>query len=142
MTIPELNTKIQAFDLNAELGKIIQKNEKAIVEYNTEQLYAGFDSKGQNLSPEYTKKTIGIKQKKSPPQPTDRVTLKDTGDFYKGFKIEAKQNDFEIISTDEKAQGLKSKYGADIFGLAPEDRATVTDKILNPQLTQALNEIL
>jgi hypothetical protein len=41
---------------------------------------------GQNV---YARRTIKIKRDNRPPDPTNRVTLKDTGNFYKSFSINA-----------------------------------------------------
>lgn len=82
-----------------------------IINLNTEvQLYdEGVDSFGVSLfakSP-YTPLTQRIKRAKN--QPVNRVTLKDTGDYYKTFKIKPLNNgDFEIDSNPEL-------YGESLF---------------------------
>jgi hypothetical protein len=136
MTLEELYQNVSNIDAEALVKDILKKNEKKIVLYNTEQMYAGFDSNNNNIEPNYSNMTKRIKASKG--QPIDRVTLKDTGDFHKSLKVK----DFEIISTDVKAKSLQSKYGADILGTSPEDQSEINETIINPQLEDAINKAI
>ena len=112
-----------------------------IVDLNTNgQLFQGIDSKGNDLGT-YTQITIAIKRSKG--QPTDRVTLKDTGDYYKSFDVKPYKGGFEIISDPIKEGfNLEDKYGSDLeslteysleelkFFLIPLIREYVLNKIL------------
>jgi len=84
-----------------------------------EQLYDfGIDANGKSLG-EYSAKTIIIKEAKN--QPFDHVTLKDTGDFYKSFKLIIGANEFEIDANTEKDdKDLAEVYG-EILGLTDEN---------------------
>ena len=64
MTIGELNASIQAFDLQAELDKIIAEKAPEIIKLNTDQLYSGIESTGDKIPGEYSPKTIKYKRKK------------------------------------------------------------------------------
>lgn len=117
----KLNAKY--FTLN-----IIGKNNSVrnfIIELNTiDQLYdEGIDSKSISLG-NYAPFTI--REKISKGQPTDRVTLKDTGDFYKSFDVKVLGNgDVEIVADTIKygfdgAMDLTDIYGDDILGLSAD----------------------
>jgi hypothetical protein len=62
----------------------------------------------------------GEKRKKG--QPTDRVTLKDTGDFYSSFQVLPFKGGF-IIDADpiKEDTNLFDRYGEDILGLNDEN---------------------
>jgi hypothetical protein len=85
----------------------------------------GIDSKGQSLG-EYAASTIlgtsKFKGKIEKGQPTDRVTLKDTGDFYKSFDILFEDDGFEITADEniDYVPKLLDTYGEDILGLTTE----------------------
>lgn len=72
----------------------------------------------------YADSTIDIKRKKN--QPTNRVTLRDTGEFYDSWGIEATDEAFIITSDSEK-------NGYDLFSKYPEDKVilTMNDEVLN-----------
>lgn len=113
-----------------------------LIDINTdEQLYEkGIDSLGQSLQ-EYTAFTKQIKRQKG--QPTDRTTLKDTGDFYDAFKLDSKTFPFGVTSTDPKTEELEFKYGEEIFGLTEEnEKEYLTDPIEPALLDKAEAEIL
>jgi len=97
----------------------------------TSQLYElGEDSFGKKLSGktiaiggEYTPFTKQLKQEKG--QPTDRITLKDTGDFYMSFQVIPFSGGF-TIEADGFKKGLEGgagntdlfeEFGNDILGL-------------------------
>ena len=86
----------------------------------------GIDSKGQSLG-EYAASTIlgtsKFKGKIEKGQPTDRVTLKDTGDFYKSFNILFEEDGFEITADEniDYVPKLLDTYGEDIVGLTTDN---------------------
>ncbi len=91
-----------------------------IIRLNTiDQLFdQGIDSTGASLGI-YQPFTIKVKQKKG--QPTDRVTLKDEGDFYRSFVIIVYPKAFEIDADDF------SKYDRPLFEVYGDDVAGLTD---------------
>jgi hypothetical protein len=103
-----------------------------IIQLNTQdQLYQqGIDSKGKKLrsgsisaiinNEVYALMTIAIKEAKG--QPTDRVTLKDEGDFYRSWSVEATDDEFIISAKTLKEDGdLIDDWGEDIIGLTDEN---------------------
>lgn len=106
--------------IDAVVISYAKEYESEIIDLNTEQLYQGIDSNGEDISPPYRPMTISIKQGLG--QPTNRVTLKDEGDFYDGFFVNYGNDWFALGSDDEKAQKLEKKYGADIYGLTDKSK--------------------
>lgn len=112
--------------LDNEITNILNEVEPDIVETQTERLWKGILSDDGNIVPEYTFVTTDIKLRKG--QPVDRVTLKDTGDFYN--EIYARQHGQEVIidSSDNKSGKLKEKYGEKIFGLTEPNKVQLKEK--------------
>ena len=86
----------------------VESNVAEICELNSDkQLYEkGENALGVSIDTyrPYAPLTIEIKTMKG--QPTDRVTLKDTGDFYESFFISADNEGFFIDATDWKRNEL------------------------------------
>ncbi len=109
-----------------------------IVKLNTEnQLFKGIRSDGTEITPPYTGYTISIKTEKN--QPTDRVTLKDTGDFYDSFVAYVDgSKDIIITSNPIKVDefgfttNLIEKYGDKIEGLTEESKVILNSKLIVP----------
>lgn len=91
-----------------------------IAELNRGQLFLGKRADGKEINPQYADLTIEIKQAKS--QPTDRVTLNDTGAFWDSILVDVGSDTFDINATDEKTSKLIKKYGKQILGLSAESK--------------------
>ncbi len=142
MTLFELNNKVQDFDIETELDKIIKDNEHVFVDANTEMLYSGIDSEGNSLG-EYSPKTIDYKLKPGDhDHKIDNITLKDLGDFYSGKSIIKENRDWTIISKDWKQEKLETDFGKAINGIDKERTAEITDDILTPNITKALQNAI
>jgi len=91
-----------------------------IIQYNAnEQMYnKGQDSKGSIIRPAYKPMTVRIKKQKG--QPTNRVTLRDTGRFHKTLIVTPKEDYVEITSDVPYAKYLFKKYGSDVLGIQEE----------------------
>ena len=126
----------------ASLSKPI--NEAQICELNSEQqLYDyGVNALGVEISSyqPYSPFTIGIKKMNG--QPSDRVTLRDTGDFHGSFFVKFGKDGLAIDATDSKRDKLVSKYGKQIFGLTQESKTYVSNEILKPELLDEIKAIL
>lgn len=102
---------------------------KLITDLNTEsQLYdEGINSEGEKLSDVaggYSAYTIRQKELKG--QPIDRVTLKDTGRFYRSFRVTFIDGDLSItaFSLKESRTGtidLRDVWGPEIIGLTEDN---------------------
>lgn len=79
-----------------------------------DQLFeTGADGNGESLG-KYSFFTAQIKRAKG--QPTDRITLVDTGDFYESYFIDAFKGGFIIDADGEKEDSnLFDRYGDDIL---------------------------
>lgn len=122
----------------------LMENEAIIIDMNVEdQLYEkGITSKGvpiDSYAP-YQPLTIALKRIKN--QPTNRVTLRDEGDFHRSFYLDFTEDSFTIKAADEKAEYLEFAYGSDIFGLTPENREELSEYYLRPALLQKLKQHL
>lgn len=92
----------------------------AMLNMERSRLKEGERADGTVIEPPYTLFTIMVKERKG--QPTDRVTLFDTGDFYGAFTAEASGDTLFLSSSDWKTEKLERKYGEAIFGLTEEDK--------------------
>lgn len=106
-------------------------HESDIIELNTEkQLFEkGIDSAGKKITPPYRPLTIRMKRAKG--QPTNRVTLQDTGAFHRSFYLTKGKDFVEINARDPKTKKLLVKYGEDVKGLTPDSRDKLVD-IMRP----------
>jgi hypothetical protein len=126
------------------IQKIIQENEAAIIDMNAqEQLFeSGENSLGVSIASyaPYTPITIEIKRMKG--QPTNRVTLRDEGDFESSFYLVISDKQFEIKASDWKTEELVEKYGSSILGLTKENIASLTWDYIYPELMDTFKKEL
>jgi hypothetical protein len=94
----------------------VKSSEDEIEELNRDQLWQGTKSDRTKIIPPYAPSTIRRKKKKG--QPYNRVTLKDTGQFYASIQAFVDQSGINISSTDFKTKFLKGRYGKEILGLS------------------------
>jgi len=125
-------TELQASIIETIIDAI-RENEALILDMNTQdQLYEkGIYRDGEKLDG-YSPFTIHIKKQKG--QPTNRTTLRDTGEFHESFYIEYTGDGFEIKASDPKTEELKEHWGVEIMGLSDENldeltKVYVADKI-------------
>ena len=134
----EARKKLQ--DLKDNVNKIVQETfeeyKTLIIDYNAdEQMYKlGQDSKGSIIRPSYSPITISIKKKKG--QPTDRVTLRDSGKFHKTLIVTPKENYVEISSDLEYAKYLFKRYGDDVLGIQEEILKEFVTRYVVPKIQQ------
>lgn len=115
-----------------------------IIFLNTEeQLFKGKDATGKELEDiggGYSAFTIAYKQTVG--QPTDRVTLKDTGVFYKSFEVEIETDKLIIDAYYLKdGEDLRDRWGENLAGLTSESRIKLIEKLL-PKLRLFILEFL
>lgn len=119
-----------------ETRQAIVATSNEISDYNRAQMYEGIRSDDSTIEPEYAELTKVLKIAKG--QPYDRVTLKDTGDFYAGFNVDVNTDSYSITSSDDKVVKLVTKYGAKIFGLTDASKALYVTNFLRPALADAI----
>ena len=110
-----------------------------VLDANRDQLNVGVDANSNPITPPYTPTTVGIKISKG--QEFRWVTLRDTGDFHRSFRLIFHADSFELVATDRKRRSLKEKYGAAITGLTAQSIGDVSMFIL-PLARQGLDREL
>lgn len=146
--IAALKDRVRAFNERLESGalvkKVIEDNDAEICDMNAkEQLYEqGINRLGVDISDyaPYSPITIDIKKLKG--QPTNRVTLRDEGDFHSSFYVVATDTSFEVKAKDAKAEHLLSKYGSQILGLTRENLMTLVHEYIYPNLLRDARTML
>jgi hypothetical protein len=113
-----------------------------IIRLNTEeQLFRrGIDSEGKSLGT-YSPFTVEIKKKKG--QPTNRITLKDTGEFYDSFRVTANRVSITIDADPIKDDNnLFDDFGEEILGLTDESREKLKEMAVKKYLEYWKTNIL
>ena len=129
-------------NVSAQYAVDAAKPLKSLIEQlnaNNQLLQSGSDGTGLPVTPNYTTTTIRYKRRKG--QPTNRVTLKDTGDFHESITAVFNGSEIELIATDPKTGKLVQKYGKDILGLDDKSIATLLDK-LRPLFTNEFRKTI
>lgn len=127
--------------LDDELTLEILNNEDLITEMIRNQLYSGNDGYTMSIQPPYALSTIKRKLKKG--QPIDRVTLRDTGEFYKSLHVAFDEDGFFVASSDQELSNiLKARYGSPILRLSNENLKELIWKHIRPSLTEKMKEYL
>lgn len=146
LTLKNLVHRLRKFKdvLDQEIKNEILKYEDVIISMVTEQqLYEqGIEGRGIKISSyqPYSQRTIKRKQKKG--QPTDRVTLRDTGEFYASLHVEFDGKGFYVTSTDDKAEYLLKRYGKTIFRLTNENLNILIREYIRPELHERLKRYI
>lgn len=128
---------LRSLDIQKAMRQALTTHAVQIENLNLGQLLQGIDSRGKQILPLYAPYTVQKKIAKG--QPYNRVTLRDTGDFYESVYVEIFKNSFELEATDVKTKSLKLKYGKSILGLTDENIKQVA-KIIKPTLEKLLLE--
>ena len=147
-SIIDLKSRVVTFNEGLVSGMYIQRiitdNEAYIVDMNAEiQLYEeGVNRLGVSIMDyaPYRPLTIAIKEEKG--QPTNRVTLRDTGDFESSFYIEVGDRQFEIKASDWKTEAFIKKYGRQILGLTDENILSHIWDYIYPDLMKKAKEVI
>ena len=153
MAINRFNTTLRNLEYRLRLFKdslpelledIVRDKEDVIISAITkDQLYRrgvnGQDKKIMDYMP-YRQSTIRKKKKKG--QPTTRVTLKDTGEFYKSMFVVFDSEGFYITSKDDKTKYLVKKYGEAIFRLTDKNLTRILRLHIRKELVKRLKRAI
>jgi hypothetical protein len=134
-----LTKGLRAVNYKVIVRNAVKEHEKVVILLQQEQMFHGDDSIGGEIDPKYTPFTIQQKRKKG--QPTDRVTLKDTGSFYREMFVKYGREDFIVSSRNRKRLKLERKYGTDIWGLTGAS-LSILAKEMFPAISFDINEAL
>lgn len=132
------------FDLIDETFKT-QSVQKTTIEFNQYQLQAGEDALGQTIntiggSP-YKPYTVVIRRSKG--LPTNLVTLEDTGEFYKTFRVIIVKDGYEITANFQKEDGnILDNFSStfDFLGLQEDSLTELVREHVYPLLYQLLRK--
>ena len=128
--------KFEALDTDVICVDVIEETTDEMIRANKAQMDAGMKADGNEIYPPYAPLTVAIKRMKG--QPTDRVTLKDTGEFYAGAYVIVTSESILSGSRDEKNAKLQAKYGEDIFGLGGEFKKGYVNNALRPAFREKI----
>ena len=146
--ITDLRDRVMKVNEDLTSGKmiqnIIQEKEAEIIDMNAqEQLFeSGENSLGVSIASYAPYAPITIEIKKMKGQPTNRVTLRDEGDFESSFYLVISDKQFEIKASDWKTEELVKKYGSSILGLTKENIASITWDYIYPELMDTIKKEL
>lgn len=135
-TILTILKRFEAVNTDTISADSIEETAPQMMDANRAQMDAGLTREGDEIFPPYAPLTVAIKRLKG--QPVDRVTLKDTGDFYRGFSVIVTADQVLTGSTDEKNAKLRAKYGEAIFGLGGQFKAGYVNNALRPVFKQKI----
>jgi len=148
-TILDNLKKSLKFNIYSLLDEVFKTNQvqSTMIEFNQDQLKAGYDSTGQFINTSggspYRLYTVKIKQTKG--QPVNKVTLYDTGEFYKTFKVKIVKDGYLITANFEKEDGSildNFSNNFDFMGLDNEGIQELTEQFILPILTKLLRKKL
>lgn len=147
MPIRNILNFIIALDVDQLALEIAQQGsfKDLVIELNTEkQLFdKGEDSTGRTLESiggAYSPFTVSIKQAKG--QPTNRVTLFDTGEFYASWSVKPFKGGFIIDADPNKDDtNLFDEWGNEIVGLNEENLQTIINFFRDAVLEKINNRI-
>lgn len=138
--ITDLRKRVADFNEALTSGRLMQyiiwNNDAYIVDMNAEeQLFErGINRLGVEIMDYAPYSPVTIEIKEALGQPTNRVTLRDEGDFESSFFLEVGDKQFEIKASDFKTEDLIKKYGRQILGLTDENIAILIWQYIYPDL--------
>ena len=135
---------LQGIQSGEYIMRVLTDNEEAICKLNSEtQLYErGIDATGVKIADYAPYKPFTIEVKRAKGQPTDRVTLRDTGAFHKSFYLVVDTDKVTFYASDKKTAKLINKYGGEIFGLTPPNLDTLITDYIFPALSHAGKKLI
>jgi hypothetical protein len=87
----------------------------------------GEDNQKRTIRPPYSPVTRRYKARRG--QPTNRVTLRDTGDFHDSIFALFEGDEITLYADDPKAPKLVAKYGRDVLGLTTDSIDILVDRL-------------
>lgn len=138
-TILGLYERLQQLDTDKIIRESLEASKETYADMNAEQMFKGIRSDGNPILPEYSPLTVQLKKEKG--QPTDRVTLHDTGSFYQGIRVDVGSDKLTIDSVDEKSARLQKKYSTrkgSIFGLSAPFRREFLNQKMRPEFKKRI----
>lgn len=139
----ELRNKAKSLKdtVNQEIRSTVDANKGLIKDEQIKQFFAGQDANTKTIVPSYAVSTIIAKRKKN--QPTNRVTLRDSGELYKSISVIAKKDTYEINTGVDYFKYLVTKYDQnELLGLQQQFKQDFTQRYIIPNISKRFREIL
>lgn len=144
--VKQIFVNISIYDMLDEIFSISRVQDE-VIRLNHEQLQSGIDSNDKVIntiggSP-YRPYTVVIKKAKG--QPSNVVTLYDTGEFYNSFRVKILNNGYEIIADFTKGEeDIRDNFTSDydFLGLTEESLTQLVYETILPRLTKMINQKL
>ena len=127
--------------INPSIRESFEQNKNIVLDYQREQLFSGTTAKSNSIRPfPYAKSTINYKRKKG--QPTDRITLKDSGNYYLTFDLLIGNNSTLIFNTKQSYSVYLIERYADILGLTEENKSLFVQNYTLPIIKKNFDDII
>lgn len=154
MTIKGLYNKVQQLNTDKIIDKVFEENTDALNEKNNEQLLAGKNSLGENITPSYLddpyfksrasaqrysdyKDSITPNSNRAPGTPN----LYITGKYHKSRKVSI-SGDKIIYSSDFIETEIELKYGDTINGLGGEFKTDFLENNIRPAINKEITSVI
>ena len=124
-TVRQLLNRVKSFNAIAAAGRAMRESQEAILDINREQLQHGINADNEPVGFYRSISYALDKNRRNPLAGYGVVDLKDTGAFYKSFKLTIVGNKWTITATDVKAISLEAKYSPKIYGFTEENKMRV-----------------
>ena len=142
--VKSLNVNSLLIDLYQNKGFrnfIIQANRKQLYDFGIDSNEKKLRSKFARAGEVYAPQTILYKQALG--VPTDRITLKDTGEFHESMNLQLTNNTFVVdADTDKETNDLAKTWGINILGLTAENSTKTIELAREIMIPIILNKIL
>ena len=137
MTIPELYSKFLKLNIDKIEVDAIMGSKESIIDaiVNDQQYEKGIKGDGQSIG-RYSRKTIPIKVARG--QRIDHITLRDEGNFHKGYTMERAGYGGLVYSRDSKADMLEGRYGSGINDLTNQNQSKIVESEIKPAFLKGL----
>ena len=138
--ITKLINGLKKIDMVDIALKATYNYEAEIIDTVTEdQLFdKGIDGTGKKIEPSYTLFTQEIKKEKG--HPTNRVTLKDTGDFYDSIFMEKTKFPIFLNARDKKTSKIAEKYGEFVLDLTKDNKDQIVQDYIKEDIQEAFRK--
>lgn len=143
-TLRNLEYRLRAFkdNLPGLLEEVVHSKEDVIIAAITnDQLFRrGVNGRNVKIMSYMPYRPSTIRKKKKKGQPTTRVTLKDTGEFYESMFVVFDSEGFYITSSDDKTKYLVKKYGNTIFRLTDKNLTRILRSHIRKELVKHIKQ--
>ena len=128
--------------INPSIQKAVNTNSNLLEQQQTEgQFDKGKDSFNINIVPSYATSTKSYKRRNG--QPTNRVTLKDSGDLYRSVKVVGTSSQLVISANVEYFKYLVAHYsGNNLLGIEPQAMEVFVNKYICKEIVKNFNTII